>query len=386
LTAASKPTVIQLSLGILGIPPRAVSRPKHRAPSQRVLDRSGHALVDGFVRRLIAVGASAKTRQAYVFQIRRLVDVGCRHGLGDRERLIAIFRDDALLGLALTDDRSLSQGTLSRWTLAQRRSAVRTFARLMAPELRPLVGAEPEVLVIRALRRVAERVGGGYRLTGGAPRRRGGRAPTPNEVAAIIAAASEAHGFKGVRNRAFFTLLYETGSRVNALRGLTGDAVIALSSGGLRLMLHAKGQTASREIELSERAATLLHAYIASFNRHAAVAGRCERIRIGEPGPIWRSAWGTQWAYRGVVETFAQACLAAGAAPYTLHTFRRAFATEAASKLPRHVVARAGGWQGLERLDNHYIRPRQEAVIAKLADRPTRNPSVKEARHAGSAV
>jgi len=51
---------------------------------------------------------------------------------------------------------------------------------------------------------------------------------------------------------------------------------------------------------------------------------------------------------------------------FSPHALRRFFATEAASALPRHVVALAGGWQGVERLDDHYIRPHTADLWAKL--------------------
>ena len=380
-----KPTGVQLSLGILDIPSRPVARAR-RPPPLHLNEKSGHALIEGFVRRLEMVGASAKTREAYIFQLTQLVAAGRRHGLRERHGLITLFRDERLLGLALTDDESAGGGMLSRWTLAQRRTAVRSFARLMAPELRSLLAEEPEAVVVRALRRVAERVGGGYRLTGGTPRHRGGRAPTPAEVDAIVEEVGKAPGFKGARNRAFFTLLHETGSRVNALRGITGDAMVVLPGGRMRLMLPAKGQATPREVELSERAAGLLLEYVSAFNRHAVVAGRSERITIGEPELVWRSSWGIRWAYHGVAETFARACLAAGVHAYTLHSLRRAFATDAASTLPRHTVARAGGWQGLDRLDNHYIRPRNEVIIRKLTEEPRHEHSLHEAHDAAPAL
>jgi integrase len=359
---------VQLSLDGVGVPPRVLSRSPRRPAARPGRDGASTALTHGFVRRLTATGASAKTRAAYLFQLDRLLAAAHRHGLGAGDGLAALFRDEELLGRALIDDVSESRGTLSRWTLAQRRTAVRAFARLMAPELRPLLPCEPDLIVVRALRRVTERVGGGYRLTGGTPRRRGGPAPNPSELAAIIAEVGKAPGFKGARNRAFFTLLYETGTRVNALRGLDGERVFVHPGGRIRLMLHAKGHGAQREVELSERAAALLTDYVAAFGREAVRAGRGERVEFRRPGPIWRSSWRGQWAYDGVVEAFARGCFAAGTRAYTVHALRRAFATDAASALPRHVVARAGGWQGLERLDNHYIRPREETVRRKLTD------------------
>lgn len=279
---------------------------------------------------------------------------------------MAVFQDEALLGRALVDDSAIGGARLSRWTLAQRRAAVRSFARLMAPELRPALSAEPEEVVTAALRGVAKRVGGGYRLTGGAPRRRGGRAPSATEVEAIIAAAGAAAGFQGRRNRAFFTLLHESGSRVNALREADGRDIIALPDGRLRLFLHAKGRPERREVDVSAHAGQLLGEYVGAFNGLAAYAGRGERIGIGEAGPFWRSTWWQQWGYANVARTFEHACVASGAHAYSLHALRRAFASDAASHLPRHIVAQAGGWQGLERLDNHYIQPRTSAIAWKL--------------------
>ena len=51
---------------------------------------------------------------------------------------------------------------------------------------------------------------------------------------------------------------------------------------------------------------------------------------------------------------------------FTPHALRRAFATDAASVLPRHTVAQAGGWKGLERLDDHYVQPRNATIREKL--------------------
>jgi len=149
-----------------------------------------------FKQRLAATGTSVATQKAYPFQIQQLLAAARRLGLSDRDGPAELFRDEALLGRAMIDDRSCTGGTLSRWTLAQRRAAVRSFARLMAPELRPVLGGHPEAVVMRALRRVAERIGGGFRLGGGKPRHRGGPAPTSAEIAAIIAVAATAPGSK----------------------------------------------------------------------------------------------------------------------------------------------------------------------------------------------
>src|SRR5688572_21593388 len=113
----------------------------------------------------------------------------------------------------------------------------------MRPELLPLVGEEPLSLVDRALRAVAERVGGGYRLTGGSPRKRGGVAPTAAEVSRLFHVLEQAPGFVGRRNVAFFRVLWTTGCRVNALRLLDGRNLAVMPDGRIRLYLHEKGKS-----------------------------------------------------------------------------------------------------------------------------------------------
>jgi hypothetical protein len=73
-----------------------------------------------------------------------------------------LFEDERLLGLALIDEKAPTLGKqMSKWSLAQRRSAFRSFVTLMRPELVTLLGEEPHGRLDRALRAVAERVGAG---------------------------------------------------------------------------------------------------------------------------------------------------------------------------------------------------------------------------------
>src|SRR5687767_11120978 len=75
------------------------------------------------------------------------------------------FQNEQLLGRSVIDDTAMEgEARLSKWTLAQRRSAVRTFVTLMRPELGQLLGEDPNIVLDRSLRAVAERVGGDYRL------------------------------------------------------------------------------------------------------------------------------------------------------------------------------------------------------------------------------
>ena len=156
--------------------------------------------------------------------------------------------------------------------------------------LLPLLGEEPYDRLDRALRSVAERVGAGYRLNGGAPRRRGGKAPSATQIRDVLDAAGREPGYRGARNRAFFTILAETGARVNALRQLDGADCFEMPSGRLRIFLHEKGKREPREIELSRDAAAGLRAYAEAFNYHAAVRHWPVRVRLGDRGPVWRNS------------------------------------------------------------------------------------------------
>jgi integrase len=279
-----------------------------------------------------------------------------------------LIGNERLLGRVLVDDTAPTLGTrLSRWTLAQRRSAIRAFVTLMRPELVRLLGEEPHQYLDRALRSVAERVGTGYRLTGGTPRRRGGRAPTASQVSDVLDAVGRAPGYAGLHNRAFFQILAETGARINALRALDGVDCVEMPNGRLRVFLHEKGKAEPREVEVGRVAADALREYARAFNYHAAVRQWSVRVRLGEAGPVWRNSARCRWSYDDILATLRAGCLAAEVPPFTPHDLRRAFATDAASVLPRHTVARAGGWQGLERLDDHYVQPRGSAIREKLS-------------------
>jgi integrase len=324
-------------------------------------------LLAAFARRLAAQGRARKGQKAYQYQMRSMLTTAKRL-TGQIMTCADLIRDERQLGRVLVHDIAPKLGTrLSRWTLAQRRSAIRSFAALMRPELIRLLAEEPLDRVDRALQSVAERIGAGYRLTGGAPRRRGGQAPSGTQVRDVLDATGSEPGYLGARNRVFFQILAETGARVNALRLLDGADCVELPSGRLRIFLHEKGRGAPREVELSHVAADGLRAYAEKFNYHAASRRWGVRVRLGEPGPIWRNSARGCWSYDHILATLRAGCAAAEAPAFTPHALRRAFATDAASVLPRHTVAQAGGWQGLERLDDHYVQPRSVTIHQKLS-------------------
>jgi integrase len=358
---------MQLPLAGLDAPTPESTRQRPRAAQARPARAAADSLLTTFLRRLSAQGRARKRQLAYGYQMRSMLAVAARLA-GEPASCGELWLDAALMGRVLVDDTAPTLGTrLSRWTLAQRRSAIRAFATLMRPELLTLLGKNPHDRLDRALRSVAERVGAGYRLNGGAPRQRGGRAPSAIQVADVLDALGHEPGYLGLRNRAFFLILAETGARVNALRGLDGVDCIEMPSGRVRTFLHEKGKGEPREVELSRTAADAVRAYAEAFNYLAALRRWRVRVHLGQPGPIWRNSSRGRWSANDIGRTLRAGCVAAEVPPFTPHALRRAFATDAASVLPRHTVALAGGWQGLERLDAHYVQPRASAIRDKPA-------------------
>lgn len=375
---------VEEQLTLPGMEPTPSARPRRGAsqacnqPSSLVQD---DPLLVAFLRRLEAQGGARTGVRAYRWQMHQMLRIAAKL-VGHSVTCVDLFRNEQLLGRALVEDTALTLGTqLSKWTLAQRRSAIRKFTTLMRPELLQVLGEDPNDVLDRALRGVADRVGGGYRLTGGAPRQRGGRAPSGTQIQDILDAVGAAPGYLGTRNRAFFTILAETGCRVNALRMLDGADCVEMPSGRLRLFLYEKGKREAREVELSVHAAGLLHGYIKEFNLFAALRRWPGRVVLGEPGAVWRNSWRGHWSEGDLRVTLRDGCAKAQVLEITPHAFRRAFATDAASVLSRHTVAQAGGWQGVRRLDDHYTQARDETIHQKLsrADRQAVESKLDEA-------
>ncbi len=359
------PTVIQLHLpGLEDVPlprRRRMSRAR-RQTEQLSLD----PLVDTYLLRLRSRGAAVKGLQAYRYQLRAVARLA-QSAAGHPVTMGELFCDPSLLGRVLVDDMAPNHGSqLSKWTLAQRRSAIRSFVTLMRPELFDIASADPHLLLNQALQSVAVRIGAGYRLTGGTPRQRGGYAPRRDEVQAVLKAVSTAEGFLGPRNLAFYGILAATGSRVNSLRALDSGSCVQLLNGCIRLFLHEKGKHEPREVELGRELSSALLTYRDMFNECAAQAGWRVRIQLGESGLVWRQPGGKGWRYHEILRTLRAGCATAEVLEFSPHSLRRAFASDAATLLPRHTVAQAGGWKGLERLDDHYIQPREGTIWSKL--------------------
>ena len=227
----------------------------------------------------------------------------------------ALFALPDLLGLALTDERNPDGARISKSTLAHRRTAMRSVATLLYVELAAALGRAPHAVLDQALRGAAERVGGGFRIAGGSPRRHGGPAPGMAESTAIIEAVGEPQGWLGLRNRAFFTILAATGLRVNALRAISLNACFERPDGSVRLLAAEKNRPEAHEVELGSEAVSALGAYLDAYNRWAADCGTVPLILGGE-GSLWRTLRGAGWGEKDLRRVLRSACQASGVADY----------------------------------------------------------------------
>ena len=286
---------------------------------------------------------------------------------GRRLTLSDLFRDERRLGEALVRDHGRSHGgTVSKSTIAHRRTAIRSVARLLGPELRMALGDDPLAIVNRALRGVAEHRGSGFRILRGTPRSRGGETPNEQEIQLIFDMLGRGPDWSSSRDQAFFVAMGDSAARVNSLRTIDCSDVAVLSGGRVRLLLHQKNGSKRHETELSVGAARALQLYVAEYNLAMERGGRSERVVLGEPGALWRDERGRQWPETRMRRTLRGACDLAGTADYTPHVFRRAWATRAAESLPRWEAAHAGGWRGTERFDAHYVSTSRQKVWHQL--------------------
>jgi integrase len=285
---------------------------------------------------------------------------------GRRVAILDLFRDETLLGQVLVSDRFADGRMCSKSTMAHRRTEARSLATILKPELRTYLGRDPHDVIRDALRTFAERRGGGYRITGGTPRSRGGPTPTKPELQGIVSAIGQGTGWVGLRDRAIAALLAGTASRVTAMLTLDGADCHVLPGDRVRLLLHQKNGRERHEVELDQASATALRLYVAAYNDAMQCAGRQHRITLGAPGSIWRTERGTRMPAQSFRDALKRACEMAGTRNYTPHAFRRAWATSASEVLPRWEGALGGGWHGTERFDASYVTPTRTAAWQKL--------------------
>src|SRR5262249_27931763 len=103
-------------------PRRHRSRPMAGSPRTQLAD---DPLLPTYLRRLTAQGRARKGQKAYQYQMQSMLMIAERL-TGRTVTCAELIQDRCLLGLVLVDETAPSLGTrVSKWTLAQRRSAIR---------------------------------------------------------------------------------------------------------------------------------------------------------------------------------------------------------------------------------------------------------------------
>ena len=339
-------------------------RPRRRAARPLAAEPATDPLETLYEQRL-AAQREHRTVTTYRWLRRDMLRIAARIS-GRPLTLSQLLGDEALLGQVLVTDEREDGRRCSKSVIAHRRTAIRSVATMLRPELQTALGRDPHDVIRDALRAVAERRGGGYRINAGTPHTRGGPTPNTQELRAIIAAMGTAGGWLGLRDRALATLLVGTAARVTALRTLDGADCHVLPDDRVRVLLHQKNARERHEVELGRASREALRLYVFAFNEAMRGTGWPDRIVLGEPGPIWRTERRAQMSDRALRNALRRACRVAGTQDYTPHAFRRAWATAASKTLPRWEGALGGGWHGTERFDASYVTPSRASVWRKL--------------------
>ena len=353
----------QLELSLDGLDVSPVSKEKRKRAAKRPARHD--ELFDLYQRRIAGrVAPATVTKYAWTLeQCLRLAEERTSRPVS----IAMLLTDGTALGYVCSTTRRPGGGLpISAWTAAHRRTVLRSVAGTLAPELRSLGLNDAIQHVDLAIRRVAERVGGGSRLPVGTTRNRGRPVPSTAEVSSLLNVVGSDEGWAGQRNALFYGILAATGSRVGALLVLDGQDLCLTPDGAVRLSLHDKASGGRFELELPDRFHAPLDAYFEATNLSLTGLGK-GRVGFGRLGPVWRGPTGDRWPAAQMRRRLRAACRTAGIEDYTPHSFRAYFATQATNVASRRVAALAGGWRGTERMDDHYVGVKRDSIERKLA-------------------
>ena len=126
------------------------ARSKLARRNQYVSDGDPNELFAVWVRRLFNGGAAPKTIDAYRYQLLWILRSVARM-CGRRYAIAELLTEPLVLGSALADACGWDGTLLSKSTLSQRRSAIKSFALLMGPEPRERLETDPRDRIDEAL-------------------------------------------------------------------------------------------------------------------------------------------------------------------------------------------------------------------------------------------
>ncbi len=265
----------QLELSLDGLDVSPVSKEKRKRAAKRPARHD--ELFDLYQRRIAGrVAPATVTKYAWTLeQCLRLAEERTSRPVS----IAMLLTDGTALGYVCSTTRRPGGGLpISAWTAAHRRTVLRSVAGTLAPELRSLGLNDAIQHVDLAIRRVAERVGGGSRLPVGTTRNRGRPVPSTAEVSSLLNVVGSDEGWAGQRNALFYGILAATGTRVGALLVLDGQDLCLTPDGAVRLSLHDKASGGRFELELPDRFHAPLDAYFEATNLSPRLDGRRSRV------------------------------------------------------------------------------------------------------------
>jgi integrase len=358
-------------------------RPARRSRGRDVWPLAAPVLaeLDAYESRLLRRGqVAADSAQVYRQALACVAKQGQRH-LGKTIATVwEVYSADTIAAIARDDSPFDPQSDqLRKYTLRQRRVAIRSFARTMAdldPEGRAL--DELDCLVDEGLRKAGAWRGMRATIDAGAKHRRH-RRPTEEELEKVAAVAGGSRTtFLGRRNRAALYFMARVGARSMTLLAMDGSD-FQWRRGKLFARIREKGRRGRRPIEVPADIVPLLRAYIDSFNGQALARGwGCEigpgvkgpLIGFAVKGPFWRGPGGKPLTYHALLGMARTSASIAGVPDFHLHGLRHMRAGYLGKHLDSDEAALAGGWRGPGVYERHYA----SAVRSFGPEEPAREP------------
>lgn len=371
---SAEPTAAQLSFDAIASGSRTWPLTRSLDPPQPRKSAWIPAVLAEFERRARAAGKSRATAASQMRSVRSMLKSAMRRR-GHRVEPGEFFRNAALMADAACDDGPLDgRGArrVSLATLAGRRIAVRSFARLMEDVTG--VAAEELIEQFEAELRLRYRLSGQtYRPVNGRSGRRERYIPGRDDIAALLRYVSRSGwAFYGIRLAALIHVLIATGMRISSVMGIRGED-FRRSGGRLTVFVREKARHEEGEYLVPSTAEQALQRYVDDRNRLAAERSLTNRIGIGVPGEFWTCADGGPWTAQAATEAIRKASAFACTASFGPHALRHFRARElVAEGWSRGFVSEVVGWEGTLMLDRHYgPRPGETLARPGAPDRQT---------------
>ncbi len=335
--------------------PRTPTAKTVQAPTFLELDPRVEDELDGFFDALIAqdvvtAGSARSYKKALTCAVKQ-----AQRFLGRRLASLREFYVVDVIAAVAADDVTLDgAGQLSRYSLRQRRVAMRAYVRYVG--LDDIQFEDADEILDNGLRRAARRKPMRYTIDAGRPEGTH-RCPTIEEVEKVIAVAGVARtSFVGPRNAAIFALGMHAGMRASEIIAMRGSD-FSERRGQLFLLKKKKGSNERVEIEVPDAVIPYLVRYIERCNGYAAARGWQSRIGFGVDGAFWRSCRERPLTYHGLGAMVRTYTRISGVEPFVAHGLRHLRAAVLGDVLVPEEAALAGGWKNTSVFLRYYAAP-----------------------------